>query len=104
MTTPAPAPAAAAPQLLHAACSRRTLAPAIADAVRRDGGVDVEANGAEALQRAVEAIVAARELLAPDGREIAVSPAIVGSAVRLRVLRATLTAGQLHEVLRARLG
>jgi hypothetical protein len=82
------------------------VAAAVAEAVRRQGSVEVEAAGAEALQHAIEGIAAARVTLAHDGREIAVAPVLDAGpepALRLRVLRATLTAGQLHELLRAQL-
>ena len=56
-----------------------------------------------------EGITTARLMLAHDGREIAVAPSLVADAaedgpiLRLRVLRAALSAGQLHELLRAQL-
>lgn len=80
------------------------VAAAVAEAVRREGTVEVEAIGADALQLAIEGIATARLMLAHDGREIAVSPALEdGPTLRLRVLRAALSAGQLHELLRAQL-
>jgi stage V sporulation protein SpoVS len=110
-TTTAPAP-------VDGVCRRlrvtRSAAPAgvtaaVVEAVRRQGTVEVEAAGAEALQHAIEGIAAARVALTHDGREIAVAPSLVGDArgreptLRLRVLRAALSAGQLHELLRAQL-
>ncbi len=85
------------------------VAAAVAEAVRRQGTLAVEAAGAEALQHAIEGIAAARVALGHDGREIAVAPTVVVDAeateptLRLRVLRATLSAGQLRERLRAEL-
>jgi stage V sporulation protein S len=110
-TTSAPAPMATGCRRLRVAhtSAPAQVASAVAEAVRREGTVEVEAAGAEALQQAVEGIAAARALLAHDGREIAVAPSRVDHGVdgaqepvlRLRVLRATLSAGQLHELLRA---
>ena len=85
------------------------VAVAVVEAVRREGSLEVEAIGADALEHAVEGIAAARAALARDGREIAMAPSVVESpdsatpVLRLRVLRATLSAGQLHELLRAQL-
>ena len=107
-TTVAPAPVGGECRRLRVTRSAAPagVAAAIAEAVRRQGSVEVEAAGAEALQHAIEGIAAARVTLAHDGREIAVAPALDAGpepALRLRVLRATLTAGQLHELLRAQL-
>ena len=111
-TTTAPPPVAAGCRRLRV---RRTSVPArvaaaVAEAVRLEGTVEVEAIGAGALQLAIEGIAAARLMLAHDGREIAVAPLVAdavagepGPIVRLRVLRAALSAGQLHELLRAQL-
>lgn len=112
-TTTAPPPVAAGCRRLRV---RQTSAPArvaaaVAEAVRRDGTVEVEAIGAGALQLAIEGIATARLMLAHDGREIAVAPLVAdavagepGPILRLRVLRAALSAGQLlHELLRAQL-
>ncbi|MDQ3643141.1 MAG: stage V sporulation protein S, partial [Actinomycetota bacterium] len=86
------------------------VAAAVAEAVRRKGTAEVEAIGAGALQLAIEGIATARLMLAHDGREIAVAPLVAepvagepGPILRLRVLRAALSAGQLHELLRAQL-
>jgi len=86
------------------------VAAAVADAIREQGNVEIEAIGAGPLQQAVEGIATARAQLSHDGREIAVAPSLAydteearGPVLRLRVLRATLSAGQLHELLRAEL-
>lgn len=110
-TTTAPPPVATVCRRLRV---RETSTPvrvatAVAEAVRRQGAVEVEAIGAGALQLAIEAITTARLMLAHDGREIVVAPSLVAKAgeegpiLRLRVLRAALSAGQLHELLRAQL-
>ena len=110
-TTTAPAPINGDCRRLRVTGSAApgSVAAAVAEAVRRQGTVEVEAAGAEALKHAIAGIAAARVALAHDGREIAVAPSLVDDArgrepaMRLRVLRATLSAGQLHEVLRAQL-
>ena len=113
-TTTAPPPVAAGCRRLRV---RHTSAPArvaaaVAEAVRREGTVEVEVIGAGALQLAIEGIATARLMLAHDGREIVVALLVAdadavagepGPILRLRVLRAALSAGQLHELLRAQL-
>jgi stage V sporulation protein SpoVS len=70
------------------------VAAAVAEAVRRQGTVEVEAAGAEALQHAIEGIAAARAALAHDGREIAVAPSLVDDAPgREPAMRAAGVAG-----------
>lgn len=82
------------------------VAAAVTRAIRRGGSVEVDAAGPEALQHALAGLVSARGELAPEGREIAVAPSFAGAdedVLRLRVLPATLSPGQLHERLRAQL-
>ena len=112
-TTTAPAPVSAGCRRLCVGESSTPVevAAVIADAIREEGTVEIEAIGAGALQQAVEGIATARAQLSHDGREIAVAPSMAyddteeapGPVLRLRVLRATLSAGQLHELLRAEL-
>ena len=110
-TTTAPPPVATGCRRLRVrpTSTPTRVAVAVAEAVRREGTVEVEAIGAGALQLAIEGIATARPMLAHDGREIAVSPSLVaeaaedGPTLHLRVLRAALSVGQLHELLRAQL-
>ncbi len=82
------------------------VAVEVTRAVRQGDSVEVEAASPEGFHHALAGIAAARCVRAHEGREIALAPSFAGDdemALRLRVLLTTLSAGQLHERIRAQL-